>query len=500
MASVESVQRRMQTTFKIEYPGDDLANEHMSKIIKWAVLDFKKKYPLLFTREYTGGRRPKYEWDELLAFDIYCVYSNKRTFRKREEWLTNDDGSCNYILNNKRPSKTTMNDFRLNNPLLFLEFFQHTVDLGIDLCLIDGDFVVLDSTKIKAYANNFKTLSVRQLCYLFDLVLDLSLDKSKKSKWFRLRKFFFSDKLPEVLVDLVEEIYKNLNMHGINLLKTALLSPEKCDWALNLLNDLINNYDGDNRINLTDPESRRMKMKDRTSRYAYTVQTVRDIKTGFTVSQRVTHEKNDKNALMPALDDTIAALGKSPRFILADNGYLDEPSLEYAYMRNVLPIIPNVTQSMARNGTQKNNQYHKSSMKYDNVDDFYRCPYYDKVANVGTRLTSKGLKTFYRATKCPECPFHENCTFRKYKEFQEIAHPLFLETKKNFQAAEELLLYKYRGIFSEGGFGTLMHGREYPNLRRRGKQKADLDLKIEATVDNLIKIRDHLNASLINLN
>lgn len=42
MASVESVQRKLQTTFKIDYPGEDLANEHMSKIIKWAVLVLRK--------------------------------------------------------------------------------------------------------------------------------------------------------------------------------------------------------------------------------------------------------------------------------------------------------------------------------------------------------------------------------------------------------------------------------------------------------------------------
>lgn len=88
------------------------------------MLDFKKKYPLLFTREYTGGRRPKYEWEELLAFEYYCVYHNKRTFRKRVEWTSNNDESINYILNNKRPCKTTINDFKLKNALLFIEFFS----------------------------------------------------------------------------------------------------------------------------------------------------------------------------------------------------------------------------------------------------------------------------------------------------------------------------------------------------------------------------------------
>ena len=53
MASVTSVQRNMETRFTIELIGDNLDNNHMSKIIKCAVLDFKKKYPILFyTRIY----------------------------------------------------------------------------------------------------------------------------------------------------------------------------------------------------------------------------------------------------------------------------------------------------------------------------------------------------------------------------------------------------------------------------------------------------------------
>lgn len=54
-----------------------------------------------------------------------------------------------------------------------------------------------------------------------------------------------------------------------------------------------------------------MKMKDGTSRYAYTLQTVRDVKTGFTVSQRITQEKNDKKTLIPIIDDVISNLGNT---------------------------------------------------------------------------------------------------------------------------------------------------------------------------------------------
>ena len=499
MTSVIGLQRDVQTKWEIDSSGENLLDGHMSKIIKWAVLDFKKKYPLLFYREYTGGRRPKYEWEELLAFDIYCVYSKKRTFREREEWLTNIDESCKYILNNKNPCKTTLNDFKLKNPLLFIEFFQHTIDLGIDLDLVGGEVVVLDSTKIKAYANDFKTLNINQLTYLLDLIYDFSFNGSKKSEWFKLRKFFFSDKLPEDLVELVDEIYDNLNKHGINLLKTALQSFKNRDWVISWLDELLDNYDGRKPVNLTDPESRKMRMKDDTSHYAYTLQTVRDVKFGFTVSQRITQEKNDKGTLIPALKDTINALKKSPRYILIDNGYWDIKSLEFSYMKNVIPIIPDINQSMARNGTNKDKIHNKSNLKFNVVGEYYSCAFGDKIQHIGVQKTKQGLKRIFRASKCGECPYHEKCTNLKFKEFRESAHPLILEIKKNFISAVEIFMYQYRGIFSEGGFGTLKNARQYPDLKRRGKQKADMDLKIEAIVDNLIKIRDHLNATLINL-
>ena len=40
-----------------------------------------------------------------------------------------------------------------------------------------------------------------------------------------------------------------------------------------------------------------MRMKDGTTHYAYTLQTARDIKAGFTISQRITQEKNYKGTL-----------------------------------------------------------------------------------------------------------------------------------------------------------------------------------------------------------
>jgi hypothetical protein len=498
--SVKGLHRRMNSKFVPDYPGDGLDDESMVKLIVWCVQAFKKEYPLLFDREYSArGPKVKYEWDELLAFDYYCIYQNKRSCRAKTNWKDNDDEYFRYVLNYKQPGKTTVSDFKLKNPLLFLEFFQFTVDLGVKFNLIGGDVVVLDSTNIKAYANKFRTLSIVQLEYLLDLIHDLSFNTSKNSEWNMLKKYFFKDKLPEDLVYLVDEINDNLNRHGINLLKTALQSREKRDWVVDFLDELVNNFDGVSRVNLTDMESRRLLMKDGRSRYAYTVQTVRDIKNGFIVSQEVTQEKNDRNAMESAIDNTISALGKSPRFLAADNGYFTIKSLEYCFANNIVPLIPNNNDSIKRNGSKKDKMFDPSNMRFDCINEFFWCPYGQKLKKRSRRRVNGTLKFVFKTYNCPDCPYHEECTSKKYKEVLVQANPLFLESKKNFLSDVGQYFYTFRGIYSEGGFGTMKNGRGDNSLHRTGKQKADIDLKIEATLDNLIKIRDHLNATLITL-
>jgi len=49
---------------------------------------------------------------------------------------------------------------------------------------------------------------------------------------------------------------------------------------------LKENYDGNNRVSLTDPEAHKMHMKDDTIKFAYLLQTVVDVKTGLILMQK----------------------------------------------------------------------------------------------------------------------------------------------------------------------------------------------------------------------
>ena len=58
-------------------------------------------------------------------------------------------------------------------------------------------------------------------------------------------------------------------------------------------------------------------------------------------------------------------------------------------------------------------------------------------------------------------------------------------------------LYKLRPIFSEGNFADLKSHQEFSKSRRIGINKVDIDLKLEAIVINIKKIKKHLNVTLI---
>ena len=95
------------------------------------------------------------------------------------------------------------------------------------------------------------------------------------------------DELPDDMIDLIDEIYHNLNEHGRQLLQIALTSKKARNEILDILELLKENYDGNNRVSLTDSEAHKMHMKDDTIKFTYLLQTVVEVKMGLILMQRI---------------------------------------------------------------------------------------------------------------------------------------------------------------------------------------------------------------------
>ena len=345
MLAVESKHYSIQSPLIYKSPVEYIDDYHLAKLIVHLVNLFKKENPNLFKDKAKGIPGPKFKYNksEMLALYIFATFRGHRSCRKIETFLDDKSKACEYITNQKLPRKSKINNFKNNYGYLIDLFFKFTVKFGFNFGLVDFKIVSIDSTPIEAYVNEFRSLSISQIFYLEDLIYDYSFDKAKRITWNKIKRFFFMDELPEDIIDLIDEIYHNLNKHGRQLLQIALTSQKARNKILDEIDVLKENYDGNNRVSVTDPEAHKMHMKDDTIKFAYLLQTVTDVKTGLIIMQNIVEDKTDRYQLKPAINYIIDTYNAVPDHILADNGYYGLDQIEYAYSLGIIPIIQTLT-------------------------------------------------------------------------------------------------------------------------------------------------------------
>ena len=216
----------MQTNFEYVNPLKELGDDHIAVIIVSLIHRFKTEHTDLFKDkdESSPGPKRKYELSEMLGLYVFATFRGQRSCREKAEWLSDHSMACKYITNNKFPKKTKINTFENEYEYLIDAFLKFTVDLGFDFGLVDFKIITIDSTPIEAYANEFRSLSIAQIIYLEDLIIVLSFNKSKRVTWNKIKRYFYNDELPSEMIDLIDEIYHNLNKHGRTMLQVALYS------------------------------------------------------------------------------------------------------------------------------------------------------------------------------------------------------------------------------------------------------------------------------------
>lgn len=500
MIAVEKEYYSIQTPLIYRSPVEDLNDDHLSKLSVYLVNFFEKENPTLFKGKEKGvpGPKFKYENSEMLALYIFATSRGHRSCRKIEEFLDDKSKACEYITNGKLPRKSKINQFKNDYAYLIDQFLKFTAKFGFKFGLVDFKIISIDSTPIEAYVNEFRSLSIGQILYLEDLIYDYSFDKSTQVIWSKIKRFFFMDELPDDMIDLIDEIYHNLNEHGRQLLQIALTSKKARNEILDNISVLKENYDGNNRVNVTDPEARKMHMKDDKIKFAYLLQTVTDVKTGFILMQRIVEDKTDRYQLAPAIDYIIDTYDVVPEYILADNGYYGLDQIEYAYSRGIMPIIPDRNDAMKNNGTYSDNPHAKCNMPFDPIKLEFTCLYNKKLKVDGIIEEDGEFKLRFKTIECPNCPYKKECAKNnKYKVLYEPFNPFFFERKKLFLSKEGQLKYKLRAIHSEGAFSEIKEIQEFKQSKRRGREKVEIDLILEAIVLNIKKIKNHLNVTLI---
>ena len=120
-----------------------------------------------------------YTLKELMTFVLWGRENNKVSSRELADWCNNNDETCKLVLNSKKPSKSTINNFLNDYSFIFDLFDQFLIDLAMALGLIDGEILYGDGTILKAWFNTIKSiLNTNYIIYICIILYNFHTIKS----------------------------------------------------------------------------------------------------------------------------------------------------------------------------------------------------------------------------------------------------------------------------------------------------------------------------------
>ena len=513
-----------QSCIEFKKVGANINKEHSVFNLTYLVELFFVFQPTEILRKINAiNKNSTYTLKELMTFILWGRENNKLSSRELADWCDNNDETCKLVLNSKKPSKSTINNFLNDHSFLFNLFDQFLIDLAMALGLIDGEILYGDGTILKAWCNTFKTMYPYEIEYLKNF---MTTNSSNEEIWNKLKRYYLDDeeddKLKDELSNLINEFNYNLNSNGIHLLKLSLQSSNDFNKVLERIKLMEENIVGENSVSIIDPESRYMRNKDGNMGLNYNYQTVTDNKFGFRVMHYLTNNANDENELYKMANLTAQHLHKDNFILCVDNGYWNPELFKKVYQTNTRIVIPDkadairkkkIIQNKYKSGKRqsiidskkkkKNNKpkrIKKHEFKYDVKNDTFECPKTKKLLEVVSIVEIRGkMKKKYSCDYCPKCEFKLECTSQHKRVFYEYYDKDIESIRKLYYSEKGQEIYSKRGHYAETSFAILLESRNFRGIKTKGLKNTNNELTIWEIHHNVKKFQKHTTNNFLKL-
>jgi len=301
------------------------------------------------------GGQPAYHPAMMLKLFFYGYCVGIRSSR-RIEMKTYEDVAFRILSCDNHPDHSRISDFRKRHLPAISRLFVQVLEICKTSGLVKLGHVALDGTKVKADASKHKAMSYdrmvkkeKELAHEVDKLLKQAeaLDEKEDKKYGKGGR---GDDLPEELK------FKEKRLAKIREAKQALEEEAREEAA----SKEQGRKDGKppnggasgaseprdvkpkpkKQRNFTDPESRIMlDGATKAFQQAYNAQAAVDCESQVIVSADVTQEANDKQQLVPMIEQVEDNLGEIPDCVLADNGYFSETNVEHVATNHMEPLI-----------------------------------------------------------------------------------------------------------------------------------------------------------------
>lgn len=513
-----------QSCIEFKKVGANINKEHSVFNLTFLIELFFVFQPVEILRKINSiDKYSTYTLKELMTFVLWGCENNKLSSRELADWCDNNDETCKFVLNSKKPSKSTINNFLKDYSNLFDLFDQFLIDLAMALGLIDGEILYGDGTILKAWCNTFKTMYPYEIEYLKNF---LSSNHSNKDLWDKMKRYYIDEvddeKLNDELSSLINEFNYNLNSNGIHLLKLSLQSSNDFNKVLERIKIMEENIVGENSVSIIDPESRHMVDKSGNMGLNYNYQTVTDNKFGFRIMHYLTNNTNDENELYKMANITAQHLHKDNFILCVDNGYWNPELFKKVYNTNTRIVIPDkadatrkkkklqnknrsgkrqsIIDSKKKKNKNKPQRIKKHEFKYDGKTDTFECPKTKKLLEVESIVKISGKKKKkYSCDYCPKCEFKQECTSQHKRVFYEHYDKDIEAIRKLYYSEEGQEIYYQRGHYAETSFAILLESRNFRGIKTKGLKNANNELTIWEIHHNVKKFQKHTTNKFLKL-
>jgi transposase len=302
------------------------------------------------------GGQPAYHPGMMLKLLFYGYCIGVRSSRRIEK-KTYEDVAFRVLSCDSHPDHSRIADFRKRHLAEISRLFLQVLEICKEVGLVKLGHVALDGTKMKANASKHKSMSYgrmktkeKELTEEVERLLKEAqqVDEQEDARY---GKGVRGDQLPKDLK------FKQDRLKKIRAAKSALeqQAAEEAKVARKTDKDntpLPGGTAGSSKIsagipkdkkqrNFTDPDSRIM-LDGATKSFVqgYNGQAVVDCLSQVVVAADVTQQANDKQQLVPLIEQVEENLGEIPDCVLADNGYFSQANVEHVAGNHMEPLIP----------------------------------------------------------------------------------------------------------------------------------------------------------------
>jgi transposase len=315
-----------------------------------------------------GRGMPPYHPVMMVKLLVYGYCTGKTSSRKIER-ATHEDVPFRVLAANQHPDHDSISTFRQRHLPALAGLFAQVLVLAQELKLIKLGHVALDGTKIKANASKHKAMSYRRMCEaktrieqeVAELLAEAArVDAEEDALYGRGRR---GDELPEDLqrrttrLNRIREAMEALEQRARERAEAEAVEARQKIADREQQSDSQGKKPRGRPIqvpdpeqaqpgpseqrNFTDPESRIMvDGATKSFEQCYNAQAAVDAEGQIIVAADVTQQTNDKQQLVPMLEQVRRNLQQLPARATADAGYFSEVALTHPALADIDLYVP----------------------------------------------------------------------------------------------------------------------------------------------------------------